>query len=364
VASRDEDDEVAGMHDPLTWSFPIGRFSGITVRVHLLFLFFTISMVARGMAGGYATAALVMQLLLFASVLLHEFGHCFAARQVDGDATEILMWPLGGLANVDVPQTARANMITTLGGPAVNLVLFVASGAALAVYGYLAPLSPVWDWVHAPVYSWQHGMAIPVADDIIPLLFARLFWVNWILFWFNVLLIGFPLDGGRILQCALWPYVGYRQATRVAIFSGWIIALLLTLYVVVVFESGPGGATLLMLFFLALFIYHACKQQFIVLETGGMGEENPFGYDFSQGYTSLEKEQASPKRRRPNFFQRWLQRRADRRRQREEMQRQEEGRRVDELLTKVQQCGMQSLTDEERRFLNRVSAKYRNRNSP
>jgi Zn-dependent protease len=353
------------MHDPLTWSFPIGRFSGITVRVHLLFLFFTISMVARGMAHGYATAALVMQLLLFASVLLHEFGHCFAARQVDGDATEILMWPLGGLATVDVPQTARANLITTLGGPAVNLVLFVASGAALAVYGYMAPLDPLdWNWVTAPLYSWQHAENVAVAGDFVPLLFARLFWINWMLFWFNVLVIGFPLDGGRILQCVLWPYVGYRRATRVAIFSGWIIALIMTIIVVVMFDGPQNGSQLLMLFFLALFIYHACKQQFIVLETGGMSEDNPFGYDFSQGYTSLEKEQAAPKRSKPNFFQRWLQRRAERRRLRDETQKREEGQRVDELLAKVQEHGMQALTDEERRFLNRVSAKYRNRNSP
>ena len=50
------------MRDPLTWSFPIGRFFGITVRVHLLFLFFTISMVARGTTHHQAADALVIQL--------------------------------------------------------------------------------------------------------------------------------------------------------------------------------------------------------------------------------------------------------------------------------------------------------------
>jgi hypothetical protein len=50
-------------------------------------------------------------------------------------------------------------------------------------------------------------------------------------------------------------------------------------------------------------------------------------------------------------------------RQLEEERRASEERRVDELLAKVQQGGLNSLTDEERRFLTRVSARYRNRNA-
>ena len=41
-----------------------------------------------------------LAVLFFVSVLCHELGHCFVARWVDGDATEIMMWPLGGLARV------------------------------------------------------------------------------------------------------------------------------------------------------------------------------------------------------------------------------------------------------------------------
>jgi stage IV sporulation protein FB len=111
---------------------------------------------------------------------------------------------------------------------------------------------------------------------------------------------------------------------------------------------------------LALFIYFSCRQQWILLETGG--EDSPFGYDFSQGYTSLERDQPPPPRRRqPNVWQRWRQRRAQRKQQLQDEQRELEERRMDELLEKVQRLGLQGLTDEERRFLTRVSAKYRNR---
>jgi len=47
--------------------------------------------------------------------------------------------------------------------------------------------------------------------------------------------------------------------------------------------------------------------------------------------------------------------------QQEQEVREAEERRMDELLEKVQQQGLPSLSDEERRFLHRVSAKYRNR---
>jgi Zn-dependent protease len=354
------------MRDPLSWSFPIGRFFGITVRVHLLFLFFMVGMVGRGAMAkeGYALQALNLQLILFLSVLLHEFGHCFAARRVDGDASEILLWPLGGLAYVDVPNTARANLVTVVGGPAVNVLLCVISAAALLAYGLVPPINPLWDpiFADAPLMKWFATASTDL--DMLGRFAARLFYINWILFWFNILLVGFPLDGGRILQCLLWPHVGFHRATRAAIFSGWIVALLLAIGVVIFFDQA-NGANLLMLFFLALFIFYACKQEFILLETGRLNEDAVFGYDFSQGYTSLEKNEtaaAPPKRAKQSFWQRWLKRRADRKRQRDEQERILEETRVDELLAKVQASGIQSLNEEEQRFLKRVSAKIRNRN--
>src|ERR671938_109394 len=106
------------MRDPLTWSFPVGRLFGINIRVHLFFPIVAVGLILReaflkdALPSLWAVAALLMG-LLFVSVLLHEFGHCFGARAVDGDANEVLLWPLGGLAYTEVPQTPRATLITT-----------------------------------------------------------------------------------------------------------------------------------------------------------------------------------------------------------------------------------------------------------
>jgi hypothetical protein len=138
-----------------------------------------------------------------------------------------------------------------------------------------------------------------------------------------------------------------------SVYAGFIAAIVLMVCAVV-------GNELLALA-LAICIFFACRMQWIMLEGGG--EDALLGYDFSQGYTSLERDQPAPRRRRrrPNFWQRWWQRRVQRKLQRQQEQREAEERRMDELLAKVQQKGLQSLSDEERRFLKRVSDKYRNR---
>ncbi len=338
------------MRDPLTWSVPLGRIFGITLRVHVLFPVVALGLILHlglekdAVAGNWLIMA-GLQGLLFVSVLLHEFGHCFGARYADGDAQEILLWPLGGLAFPDVPHTARANAITTAAGPAVNLLLCLASGLALSYLAIPLPFNPWWNPYHDPALQ---GLA---AGQV---WLARFFWINWILFLLN-LIPGLPLDGGRLFQCALWPRFGYRQAMLYTAFAGFISSMVVCVYSIIDYDDSGVVSFLLVL----VMLYVACRQ-YILLEHGG--EEPLFGYDFSQGYTSLERD-PPPRPKRPNFLQRWSQRRAARRLQEEMEQREAEDRRMDQLLEKVQREGLQALTDEERRFLTRVSAKYRNRQS-
>src|SRR5436305_1366523 len=115
------------MRDPFTWSLPLGRVFGITVRVHVTFLLFVLVMWLKKLGTdsqpGEALAMVMLMALLFVAVLLHEFGHCFAARHVDGEASEVLLWPLGGLARCEVPHAPWAHFVTAGGGPLVNLLL-------------------------------------------------------------------------------------------------------------------------------------------------------------------------------------------------------------------------------------------------
>jgi len=364
------------MQDPFSWAFPLGRFFGIPVKVNVLFPIVAAGLILRAAfqkdvyAGSWIDAAMLMA-LLFVVILLHEFGHCFGARAVDGDAQEVMMWPLGGLAFVDVPHTPRANFIATAAGPAVNVIICIVSGLLfcwMTDFQYRLPLNPIpaapplgWtpyrinDAGAILLYHWD-GSTPPLDAAATPLAWvvtARLFWVSWVTFLLNVLVPGFPLDGGRMFQCAVWWRTDYRRGTLAAVYAGFIAALVFGIVAIL-------GNELLALC-LALFIYVACRRQWMILEGGG--EDSLLGYDFSQGYTSLERDQPPPRRRRPrpNFWQRWWQRRAQRKQQRQQQQRIAEERRMDQLLEKVQRDGLHSLTDEERRFLKRVSDKYKNR---
>ena len=82
----------------LSWSFPLGRLFGVTVRIHLLFgrvhpglsSCASASTTARhpeeALPEGAWIDLLTILILLFLSVLVHEFGHGFGARFVGGDA--------------------------------------------------------------------------------------------------------------------------------------------------------------------------------------------------------------------------------------------------------------------------------------
>ncbi|HTU20196.1 MAG TPA: site-2 protease family protein [Gemmataceae bacterium] len=358
------------MRDPFFWSIPLGRVFGITVRVHLLFfvvaLGFILRLALKHDSAGNAAYPVGTWLdgaqltgLLFVSVLLHEFGHCFAARWVDGDATEIMMWPLGGLATVDLPQQPRAHFITAAAGPAVNLLL-AALCAFLLAFAADAAYQPVWNPLayvlrvndSGDMRLWTWDGQDHLVRHVWPIVLARMFWVNWALFLLNVLLVCFPLDGGRMLQSLLWPSLGYRQATLFVIYAGFVFTVIVGL-ISIIYEE-------ILVFCLALFIYVSCRAQLFVLETGG--EEGLFGYDFSQGYTSLERDQPLVTTKRASWWKRWRDRRAANKLKREIESREADERRLDELLEKIQKLGKNALTDEEHRFMKRVSDRYRNRN--
>jgi len=333
--------------------------------MHVLFVVFIFGLWLRGVfdqrqPAGAGVAMLVVLGLVFFSVLLHEFGHCFAARWVDGDAREVMLWPLGGLASCELPHTPRAHFICASGGPLVNLLLCLLVGGVLLACHLAPSLNPFYDQVWRPyLYNfhdgkWLQGTLLHEAGGTLEpwqVLLAMFFWVNWALLLLNVVLVGFPLDGGRMFQALLWPRLGYRQSMLTAILVGFFVVLIVAIVSIVMNE--------VMWLFLAMFIFLACQSEWIRLENGG--EESLFGYDFSQGYTSLERDQpVPPRKKRQNFIQRWLQRRASRKMQREQERQEADEQRMDELLQKILAHGKNSLTDEEQRFMKRLADKKKN----
>jgi len=60
---------------------------------------------------------------LFALVLMHEFGHALAGKHLNYTVHSITLYPIGGLARMDIPVDPRQELFVALAGPAVNAVL-------------------------------------------------------------------------------------------------------------------------------------------------------------------------------------------------------------------------------------------------
>jgi len=182
-------------------SLHLFNFRGIDVFLHWSwFLVALIEIDSR--SGSYSTLTwnVLEYVGLFAIVLLHEFGHAFACRQVGGRANRIVLWPLGGIAYVQPPQRPGATLWSIAAGPLVNVVL-------MPVLLVLVMMNSVYGW----------GRSVP---DVHTFLVALAF-INGILLVFNLLPI-YPLDGGQILRSMLWFWMGRARSLMVTSVIGMV----------------------------------------------------------------------------------------------------------------------------------------------
>ncbi len=188
----------------------IGRLFGIEVAIHpswfLVVVFFSFTLATGFFPRAYAgwsplaawTAAIAATLLLFASVLAHEFGHSLVARSQGIPVLGITLFLLGGVARLGrEPETPGREAWMAIAGPLVSVAI-AAGSIGLAI-------------------------ALPGPEQVVAVL-AYLGVTNAALVIFN-LLPGFPLDGGRVLRAFLW----WRsrdlvRATRRAALVGQVFA--------------------------------------------------------------------------------------------------------------------------------------------
>src|SRR5664279_596691 len=106
-------------------SFKIFTLAGISVFVHWSwFLVAIYSVQYRTHEYSSMIWNVLEYLSLFLIVLMHEFGHQLACRQVGGQTHDIILWPLGGVAYVSPPQRPGAQLWSIAAGPLVNVALF------------------------------------------------------------------------------------------------------------------------------------------------------------------------------------------------------------------------------------------------
>ncbi|MFQ5592158.1 MAG: site-2 protease family protein, partial [Phycisphaerae bacterium] len=286
------------LDNPINWSFRVGRLFDLTIRVHVMFILCAVVLVWMELPepgselqiplGRVLLDALGTYALLFAIVLLHEFGHCFGARYTGGEADEILLWPLGGLAYVRPPHRARAHLITALAGPMVNVVLCLICSVVLVLWTGRVGAVP-WNPLHP---------FLPVDSSILAtgsqLWVMRFFGLSYFIMLVNLVPV-FPFDGGRVVQAWLWPRTGYQTSVELATGTGMIGAVVIGL-----FGLFTGQSWLLLM--IAVFGYLTCWQTRKALREHGEIDLTLVGGGFREGCTFLEPDDAVE--RRPGFFAR------------------------------------------------------------
>ncbi|HEX8711358.1 MAG TPA: M50 family metallopeptidase, partial [Terracidiphilus sp.] len=111
---------------PRTRQGAIHLFQVMGIDVFLHWTWFVVAAIEIGyMRNRYSsiTWSILEYLSLFVIVLLHEFGHALACRQVGGTADQIMLWPLGGVAYVNPPLRPGATLWSIAAGPLVNVLL-------------------------------------------------------------------------------------------------------------------------------------------------------------------------------------------------------------------------------------------------
>ncbi len=341
------------MGDFANWSLNLGRWQGIHVRVHALFFltaalaFYFLTREPAPHADWYTALGL---LILFVSVLAHEFGHAAASLRASGNAELALVGPLGGLSWPTMPHEPHLELLSALAGPAINLAVWLVTAPMLLLAGVnlldlLHPVQP--QNLVDPAAPWLTGMKL-------------ICWINWLLFLVNLLPV-YPFDGARVLRTLLWPAIGYHRSMMVVTWGTKVTAIALAVAAWVVSDISPASIVppWFALSLVAIFLFFSAPN-----EVDRNDDPEPDGdmlsYDFSQGYTSLERSLDSTPNE-PGLLRRWLSERRNARQRRRRQIEQEEEMQVDDILARLHELGLSALTPAERALLERVSARYRNR---
>ena len=116
-----------------------------------------------------------------------------------GATSDIVLWPLGGVAYVMPPQRAGAQLWSIAAGPLVNVILIPLTAALVSVSSHLG-----WNETYPDLNQLVHNI----------------FFINLVLLAFNLLPV-YPLDGGQILRSLLWFVLGRANSLMVASVIGF-----------------------------------------------------------------------------------------------------------------------------------------------
>lgn len=178
----------------MSGTFKLGRFLGIDVKIHFswIFIFALLAWILSDnilparypgwTQQTYLFIGITGSLLLFVSVLVHEFAHSLVAISRGHAVKSITLFFLGGVSEIEEEShSASEEFLISAAGPAMSFGL--------------------------SLIFWLLSILIPSGVAQVKGLAEYLAIMNLVLGIFN-LIPAFPLDGGRVLKSLVWKATG------------------------------------------------------------------------------------------------------------------------------------------------------------
>ncbi len=328
----------------IRWSFGLGSWWGVPVRLHLFLVLFCVALVSMTLAAMPAEALLTLAVILI-SLLLHEAAHALAAVKLGGEVDALVLGPLGGLLSPRVPNEPEPQFFVAFAGPIVNLALAVSAAAILVFRGQPNTVELIMQVAPA---------SLAEGDWLLSTARLLVWWNCWV-FVLNLIPV-FPFDFGPALRAMLWPLVGKRTAGEVAGQAGRLVALGLLLLAISVSraEEPANPSHWLPISLLAVFVFFSAQHDLTLLRResnnplllSGPTRDSIWDED-EEGLVLVEHSSMSSQQEPADERRRWDEAGED--------------ARVDDILARLHSGGLEQLSPEDRDILQRASRRYRRR---
>jgi stage IV sporulation protein FB len=329
----------------LTFSFPMGRILNVPLRLSFLMPVVAIALMWRMQDPLFGLLAAAILML---SLVVHELAHIVVGRHFRNHPGTVVLWPLGGMQSTQMLLVFPRVALIGFAGPLASLTLAFLAGYHLhqdqALTELLNPFGKLDLKGDLGVFHSCMRMT---------------FFANWCLALVNLLPVQ-PLDCGQVFASFLNLRFMASETRDLMLRLGLVLSLFGLLSG---FVFDISGLVALSAFLFVLHLHEASRWT----PPDPEPEESFLGYDFSEGFTSLERSGAEDELEDPDadasngLLERWRTRRDEEKLRRDEEERQFEEKQLDVILEKLHSQGRDSLSARELNLLNRVSARLRQR---
>lgn len=194
------------------WSLPLGRWVGVEIRIHTLFVMLAVVCMLYSQSMGRSIAAgLALWMLIVAAVAVRETARFMVAAWFGLRLRAVLLLPIGGMVAFATPESqeqansGKAQFALAVAGPAANLA------TALLLASIITGTSG--------------GFPLFATPLITPLALLRsAVWLQAFLGVFH-LIPAYPLDAGRLFRSVFTQSNGNPNASRALNAIGQVVAL-------------------------------------------------------------------------------------------------------------------------------------------